>query len=289
MHHQSHSAVQEHIHRSLCPTVTTKQITPLYPKQEVWLCTFCRLHLCYKASRVLWLPVADFSSLCNTEASLPHLSCRRLWFFFQRILRSVRDIQGMKQSFTPDYKPAATSLSQRVSGFSTQTHNSVGTKHNADKHWAYHHSVHAETNNFQTKGCSNSLDGSPHILELHSMSPAGKKTTGLGSWDGTTALRHCKLYTGRREEKGVVVKRVRERHKIIRGRVLCRVPPGCVAPNDWSICSIVGAMAWELKWTPLKTHTHTQSVLCLLTFKQDVLHYWGSCHKDVSRFHWTRV
>lgn len=46
-------------------------------------------------------------------------------------------------------------------------------------------------------------------------------------------------------------------HKIIWGKVLCRVPPGCVAPNDWSICSIVGAMAWELKWTPLKTHTHT--------------------------------
>ena len=25
--------------------------------------------------------------------------------------------------------------------------------------------------------------------------------------------------------------------------LLCKVPPGCVAPNDWSICSIVGAMA----------------------------------------------
>lgn len=78
-----------------------------------------------------------------------HILAVEDWFFLQAILRSVRDIEGMKQSFTADYKPAATSLSQCVSGFSTQSHNSVGTRHNADKTRAYHHSVHAESNHFQ--------------------------------------------------------------------------------------------------------------------------------------------
>lgn len=128
MHHQSHSAAQEHIRRSLCPTLQLLQPnkSPLSTQSRKSDCVlFAGCTYAAKAARVLWLPVADFSSLCNTEVSLPHLSCRRLWFFFQCILRSVRDIQEMKQSFMSYYKPAATSLSQCVSGFSTQTHNSV--------------------------------------------------------------------------------------------------------------------------------------------------------------------
>lgn len=31
------------------------------------------------------------------------------------------------------------------------------------------------------------------------------------------------------------------------------LPPGWVAPNDWSTCSIVGCIWGELKWTPLKS------------------------------------
>lgn len=34
---------------------------------------------------------------------------------------------------------------------------------------------------------------SPRILVLHSMSPVGRRRTGLESSDGTTALQHCKL------------------------------------------------------------------------------------------------
>ena len=52
-------------------------------------------------------------------------------------------------------------------------------------------------------------------------------------------------------------------------------PPGCVAPNDISICSIVGRTWGELKWFPLKEtllfsvmgiiiiHINTDSIITL--------------------------
>lgn len=112
---------------------------------------------------------------------------------------------------------------------------------------------------------------SPRILELRSRSPAGRRRTGLGSWDGTTALQHCKL-DGEEESQTKCANTLNiyfwDCISVLWGinvthfNCVNEVPPGCVAPNDWSICSIVGAMAWELKWTPLK-HTHSHIVTCI--------------------------
>lgn len=94
---------------------------------------------------------------------------------------------------------------------------------------------------------------SPHISALRSTTPAGRRRTVHESWDGTAALRGCKL------DQDVE----KEQQQSWRGEIKHRwtwasaeLPPGCVAPKDWSICSIVGAMAWELKCTPLKQRQH---------------------------------
>lgn len=50
---------------------------------------------------------------------------------------------------------------------------------------------------------------SPRTLELRSMSPVGRRRTGLESWDGTAALQHCKL-DGEEEEKIWQKRRVRK-------------------------------------------------------------------------------
>ena len=36
------------------------------------------------------------------------------------------------------------------------------------------------------------------------------------------------------------------------------LPPGCVAPKDWSTCSMVGCTCGELKWTPLKDEDNNE-------------------------------
>lgn len=169
---------------------------------------------------------SDSYCLHNTERSLWHINSTRLEFILGAFWDLSEAFKTKKKSFVPKYKQAARqSHSQHAFDFHSFSHHLLlwhNTKltgiqaHAWGTYRAWPQSVHMRGNHFNHKaallplGCEETttqpffkrLTGkseetfSPRTLELRSMSPVGRRRTAHGSWDGTTALQHCRLHRG---------------------------------------------------------------------------------------------